>query len=120
MTLNVGFFEKNFPREGYFVFAVFLFLWLLLPDWIHRYDRTSASIDPAIWLLILLALLVFLMAVALNWWLLQRFWFFLGLPALGLMVSQFKSLELWQQLGFYWASFALLLLVSTMCLMAIC
>jgi hypothetical protein len=31
------------------------------------------------------------------------------LPTLGYMVSQFKQLLLWQQLGFYWASFALLL-----------
>lgn len=115
-----GLTQKTFSHLGYFIFGGLLLLWLLMPDFIRQYDPTSGGVDPAIWLLILLGILAFLMAIALSWWLLQRFWLNLGLPNLGLMVLQFKNLALWQQLGFYWLSFALLLLVCTMCIAAIC
>jgi hypothetical protein len=112
--------EKNFYRVGYLVFGGLLLLWLLMPGAIRQFDPASGGIDPAIWLLILLSLLAFCMLAVWSWWLLHRFWSALGLPRIEVMVLQFKSLELWQQLGFYWLSFALLLLVSVMCLAAIC
>jgi len=112
--------EKKFSRVGYLVFGGLLLLWLLLPGAIRQFDPASGGVDPAIWLLILLSLLAFFMLTAWCWWLLRRFWETLGLPRIELMVLHFKSLELWQQLGFYWLSFALLLLVSVMCLAAIC
>ncbi|MNY70658.1 hypothetical protein D3C86_2088380 [compost metagenome] len=49
----------------------------------------------------------------------RQFWISMGLPALGNMVSQYKELTVWQQLGFYWASFALLLLAAVGVLSAI-
>jgi hypothetical protein len=114
------FLQRDFFLRGYFIFSLLLLLWFLLPAFIKVFDPGSAVIDPSIWLLLVLGLITFMVVAALNWWLLHGFWGSLGLPALGVMVLHFKSLELWQQLGFYWLSFALLLLVSSMCLIAIC
>ncbi|MET3112959.1 hypothetical protein AAKU52_000678 [Pedobacter sp. CG_S7] len=119
-TMRLDLAEKNYSNAGYLVFGSLLLLWLFMPGFIRHFDPTAGGVDPAIWLLILLALIAFLMVAALCWWLLNRFWVFLGLPQLSVMVLQFKTLELWQQLSFYWLSFALLLLVSTLCLAAIC
>jgi len=77
-------------------------------------------IDPVIWPLILLSLVCFLGLVGLCWLLMRWFWGMMGLPGFGSMVLQFKSMELWMQLGFYWASFALLVLAAVGCLSAIC
>jgi hypothetical protein len=112
--------EKALDLRLYLVFGSLLFLWLWMPGVIRQFDPTAGGIDPAIWLLIILSLLAFLGMAALCWWLLQRFWQRLGLPQLNFMVSQFKTLALWQQLGFYWVSFAWLLLVGALCLVAIC
>ncbi|TKC59231.1 DUF4175 domain-containing protein [Pedobacter hiemivivus] len=104
--------------SNYLLFGLLLLLWLALPK-LMGFDETTGYIDPTIWLLIVLALITFLVLLATCWWLLQRFWMALGLPGLGLMVSQFKFLELWQQLGFYFACFALLLLAGVGCLAAV-
>lgn len=106
--------------EAHLVFGLLLLLWMFMPRLISWFDARAGAVDPSIWLLILLSVIAFLLVVALSWWLLHGFWLRMGLPAIGMMVLQFKSLELWQQLGFYWLSFALLLLGSILCLVAIC
>lgn len=111
---------KNYSSDGYGFFGFLLLVWLILPNIIRQLDRNSGAIDPSIWLLILLGLIAFMMISALCWWLLKKSWGSLNLPALDVMVVQFKHMELWQQLGFYWASFALLLLAGSICLSAIC
>ena len=103
----------------YLLFGLLILFWFIAPKLIQMNDSTAGSIDPSIWLLILLALICFLMLLALCWWLLKHFWKALNLPAFGLMVSQFKFLELWTQLGFYFACFALLLLAGVACLAAV-
>ncbi|WP_090784677.1 hypothetical protein [Pedobacter sp. ok626] len=103
----------------YLLFGVLLLTWPLLQGLIMSWDPTMGFIDPNIWLLILMSLICFLMVTGLSWWLLQRFWMRLGLPLLTEMVLSFKKLGLWQQLGFYWASFALLLLAAVGVLTAI-
>ncbi|WP_090778386.1 hypothetical protein [Pedobacter sp. ok626] len=109
----------EFKQLGkYLLLGLLLTLWVALPK-LMGFDETTGYIDPSIWLLILLSLITFLVLVATCWWLLQRFWMALGLPALALMVSQFKFLEVWQQLGFYFACFSLLLLAGVGCLVAI-
>jgi len=97
-------------------FGFLLLIWFTAPKIMQFEDSNTGYIDPSIWLLVLLALISFLILLPLCWWLLQRFWMVIGLPALGLMVSQFKLLKLWQQLGFYFACFALLLLTGLGCL----
>lgn len=93
-----------------------LLVWFTAPKLMKFEDSNAGYIDPSIWLLLILAFICFLILLPLCWWLLQRFWMAMGLPRLGLMVSQFKLLSLWQQLGFYFACFALLLLTGLGCL----
>jgi hypothetical protein len=102
------------------VFTVIALLWPIAQQLVLNYDDTAGYISPgSIVLLMLISLLCFLMMVAIAAWLLQRFLVALSLPGLGIMVLQFKKLELWQQLGFYWASFFLLLLAAVACLSAV-
>lgn len=102
------------------IFAVLLLIWCFAPRFLNLFDERVGSIDQSIWLLILLSMISFLLITALSWWLLQWFWLLMKLPALTFMVSQFNFLPSWQQLGFYWVSFALLLLAASACLIAIC
>ena len=90
-------------------------------------ERVVGLADPSAglplkltWLFVLQGVIVFFGALALCWWLLQRAWFVLGLPAVSSLVVYFEDLELWQKLGFYFASFALLVLALVGCLIAIC
>ena len=112
--------EQKLPYIGPLIFGILLALWLFLPKMIRSYDQTAGIVDPGIWILILLSLISFMMVTALSWWLLNKFWMSLGLPALDMMVSRFNTLALWQQLGFFWLSFALLLLAAVLCLIGIC
>lgn len=110
----------NGPAETGLLFIVLLLLWPIVQRIMISQDPTSGYIDPGIWLLILLAVICFLLLVGISFWLLQRFWMALSLPPVDTMVLQFKSMQLWQQLGFWWASFVALLLAAVGCLSAIC
>lgn len=112
--------EQRLPYIGPLIFGILMALWLVIPKMIRFYDQTAGIVDPGIWILILLSLISFMLVAALSWWLLNRFWVSLGLPALNTMVLQFNTLALWQQLGFFWLSFALLLLAAVLCLIGIC
>jgi hypothetical protein len=112
--------EQRLPYIGPLIFGILIALWLVIPKMIRFYDQTAGIVDPGIWVLILLSLISFMLIAALSWWLLNRFWVSLGLPALDTMVLQFNTLTLWQQLGFFWLSFALLLLAAVLCLIGIC
>jgi hypothetical protein len=102
------------------VFLLLLVTWFFAPGWLRHIDGTAGSVDQSIWLLIVLGLITFMLVTALCWWLLQRFWLMSGLPPIGTMVLQFNTLQLWQQLGSYLLSFAMLLLAALGSLMAIC
>lgn len=113
-------------KMGYEVLKVallFVILWLLWPlaqQLVLSYDGTAGYISPGnIVLLLLISVGCFLVMVAISVWLLQRFLVAMSLPGIAIMVLQFRKLELWQQLGFYWASFFLLLLAAAACLLAI-
>ncbi|TCC99730.1 hypothetical protein [Pedobacter hiemivivus] len=109
--------ERNYTP--YLLFGLLLLIWPFLQRLVINSDATIGFIDPNIWLLILMSLICFLIVTGLSWWLLQSFWMRLGLPLLTEMVLSFKKMELWQQLGFYWASFGLLLLAAVGVLTAI-
>jgi len=102
------------------LFVVLSLLWPFTQGMIQRLDVTAGYVDQSILVLVVLSLLCFLGMIGLTWWLVKRFWMALGLPSLSGMVLQFNELLLWQQLGFYFASFALLLLAGVGCLAAIC
>ncbi|WP_285060201.1 hypothetical protein [Pedobacter ginsengisoli] len=110
---------RNIPHGG-FLLGLLLLLWPLMQRAVRFNDATVGYIDPNIWLLILLSFIVFLMMVGVVWWLLQRYWVIFGLPTARNMVSQFNGLELWQQLGYFYLWFALLLMAGVGCLIAIC
>ncbi|WP_083252188.1 hypothetical protein [Pedobacter steynii] len=102
------------------IFSILLSIWTFSPVLLRFADDTAGNIDQSIWLLIVLSLMSFLLITGLSWWILQRFWFMSGLPSILSMVSQFNTLLLWQQISFFLASFALLLMSSTGVLIALC
>lgn len=97
-----------------------ILLWIFAPGLIRLTDETAGSIDQSIWLLVLLSLICFMLLSGLSWWILQRFWLLNGLPSISILVSQFHTLSLWQQICLLWASFALLILASLGTLFALC
>jgi len=105
--------------EPVLLFGLLLLLWWRLPAILQNVDGTAGSIDQSIWMLIVLGVISFLLFTAVCWWLLQYSWQRLGLPGIYTMVSQFNTLELWQQLSFFWASLALLLAAAVCSLNAI-
>lgn len=109
---------KRYAEYG-LILTIAILGWTILPGLLLQADNTTGIVDQGIWLLILLAMISFLLLVALSWWLLQRFWIGIGLPGLGSMVLQFKKLELWQQLAFWLASFVSLLLAAVGALVAV-
>jgi hypothetical protein len=102
------------------LFSVLLFIWFFTAMRLHKIDPTSSLIDQGIWLMVILSLISFLLILALCWWLLQHFWLIMGLPGLSSIFSNFNTLSSWQQLGFSWASFFMLLLAASECLKALC
>lgn len=105
--------------RSYLLLLILMLIWPVAQFVVTSTDPTIGFIDPNIWLLLLLGLICFMVVTGLCWWFLQRFWMSLGLPAIGNMVLQFKELSVWQQLGFYWASFVALLLAAVGVLTAI-
>lgn len=112
--------RKRNNYMGYLLLGLLVLLWPLLQRVVNGADPVIGFIDPNIWLLILLSLICFLVVTGLCWWLVQNFWMSLGLSLSGDMVLQFKKMESWQQLGFYWLSFVSLALAAVGCLNAIC
>lgn len=106
--------------EPVLLFVILLLLWFVIHQWLYSIDKQAGSLDPNISLLIILSLITFFIICSLCWWLLQHFWTVTGLPELKHMVSQFKILAPWQQLGLYWLSFVSVLLAALGCLIAIC
>jgi hypothetical protein len=106
--------------EAILLFSLLLSFWVLGNRWMQQNYPLGGSLDPNIWLLILLSIICFLSITVLCWFILQRTWLGLGLPEPSLLLSQFKSLALWQQLAFYCFFFALFLCTAIGCLIAIC
>ncbi|MHA4893292.1 hypothetical protein ACXZ1K_00970 [Pedobacter sp. PWIIR3] len=109
--------KKNL--ESYLLGIILVLVWYTLPKLFAQMDGNIGTVDPGIWMLIVLSLLSFLMVIGMSWWLLHWSWCALGLPHLRTMVLQFKDLQLWQQLGFYLCCFALLVLAGVGALIAV-
>lgn len=104
-------------KEHRLVFLL-LGLWGLVTRFFSS-PEFSLGINSSVPVLVLIGLLTFLVTVHLCWWLLERFWRRSGLPDLAVMVLGFRTMEVWQQLGFYFLGFALLLVSAVMCLGAV-
>ncbi|MCD0489706.1 hypothetical protein LPB86_15800 [Pedobacter sp. MC2016-14] len=100
-------------------FMVFL-TWLVTRNSMLVNNPQALVGEGDTWLYMLQSMLAFFTVVPLCWWFLQRFWKELGLMPLTGLIIHFNDMELWQKLGFYFASFAVLLLSAVGCLIAIC
>lgn len=121
LDINRGRFPRLDLSSGSILrFCLVLLLWPLLPNTGHFFDASTGTVIPTVWLLVVLALISFCFLVLLCGWMVNKLVLLLNLPSVGSMVSQFRTLELCHQFGFYWASFALLLFAGAMCLLAIC
>ena len=105
--------------EGYLLGTILVLTWFTVPRLLRYFDSTVGVVDQSIWMLVVLSLLSFLMVVGMSWYMVSWSWKSLGLPDVRVMVLQFKDLELWVQLGFFFASFALLVLAGVGALSAV-
>ena len=102
------------------VLGMLIIIWLIFPVWFRSKDPTAGFIEQNTWLLIVLSLITFMLVIALCWWLLRQFWTMAGLPDFNKLILKFNHLTSCQQLSFFFASFALLILAAMSCIDAIC
>ncbi|MDR6783759.1 type VI protein secretion system component VasK [Pedobacter africanus] len=108
----------NEIKKEHRLMLVLLLLWGLVTHWFSS-PEFSAGINQSVPIMIVIALITFLILLYLCYWLLERFWQRTGLPGIEIMVLQFKKLNGWVQLGFYWLCFALLILAGLGCLVVV-
>ncbi|WP_316813967.1 hypothetical protein [Pedobacter heparinus] len=95
-----------------------MLLWSIVTE-LFSSPEMSTGINQSIPLMVVLSLITFLLLLELSWWLLTRFWLRVGLPGVDSIFLNYKNLEVWQQIAFFWASFCLVLLVGLGCLVAV-
>jgi hypothetical protein len=95
-----------------------MLLWSIVTH-LFSSPEISTGINQSVPIMIVISLMTFLILLHLCWWLLDRFWQRVGLPGIGTMVLQYKEMVVWQQLGFYFLCFALLLLTGLGCLASV-
>jgi hypothetical protein len=102
-------------KKEHRLMIVLMLLWSIITH-VFSSPEFSAGINQSVPIMIVIGLMTFLILLYLAYWLLERFWQRVGLPGIGSMVLQYKDLKIWQQLGFYWLLFALLLFLGLGCL----
>ncbi|WP_316812618.1 hypothetical protein [Pedobacter heparinus] len=102
-------------KKEHRLMIVLMLLWSIITH-VFSSPEFSAGINQSVPIMIVIGLMTFLILLYLAYWLLERYWQRVGLPGIGSMVLQYKDLKIWQQLGFYWLSFALLLFLGLGCL----
>lgn len=105
----------NEIKKEHRLMLVLLALWGIVTK-VFSSPEMSAGINQSVPIMIVIALITFLILLYLCWWLLDRYWQRVGLPGIEILVLQFKRIRAWEQLGFYWLCFALLLLAGLGCL----
>ncbi|TKC06174.1 hypothetical protein [Pedobacter frigoris] len=95
-------------KKEHAMVGVLLMVLMGMHGWFDDEAGTVAFIVKSTMPLLLMNLTSFMVIVALCWWLLQRAWVAMGLPEFENMVLQFKEMNICRQLGFYFASFVLL------------
>ncbi|MCD0487911.1 hypothetical protein LPB86_06705 [Pedobacter sp. MC2016-14] len=106
--------------QPWFLFGILLLLFTMSEKLIGLTDPSAGLPLKLTWLFMMQGLIAFSIILLLCWYLMQQFWMLLGLPALNSLIVHFDKLKLCQKLGFYFALFALLVLASVGCLIAIC
>ncbi|WP_316801195.1 hypothetical protein [Pedobacter frigidisoli] len=108
-------------KYHYIIIAVLMLMlvYQLIPTVLSHFDPGTAVLDAAIWQLLAFSFITFLSVLVICWYIFRFAWNRLSLPGSIFMVSQFKALSPWQQLSFYFASFALLVFAAVGCLVAV-
>ncbi|WP_285009553.1 hypothetical protein [Pedobacter faecalis] len=101
------------------VFTTLVLIWPLVQRMVLALDVRSGYVDPGIVVLIVISMLCFLMVIGMSLWLLKGFLIYLGLPSPGVLALKIKEMDVWVQLSFYLACFALLLFAGVGCLAAV-
>ncbi|MBB5436506.1 hypothetical protein HDC92_000170 [Pedobacter sp. AK017] len=123
-TLNIKHWGMNLinlvneVKKEHHLVIVLMLLWSVITN-VFSSAEMSAGINQSVPLMVVLSLITFLLLLELSWWLLNRLWQRVGLPGIDSMVLHYKEMELWKQIAFFWASFALVLLVGLGCLAAV-
>ncbi|MES2455415.1 MAG: hypothetical protein V4594_07740 [Bacteroidota bacterium] len=118
MVLNRGIDLWNLligVKKEHRLVLVLMVIWGLVTEY-WASPELIGGINESVPLMVVLGLISFLILLELVWWLLNRFWIRLGLPGLEVLVIYYRRMDVWQQVMFYWASFALLLLAGVGCL----
>jgi len=103
----------------HYLFISLILLWGFGPLCLQILDDTAGSVDQSVWLVVVLGLICFMLVASICWWLLEHFWKQMGMVPVTLLVLRFNTLTLWQQVIFYWASYALLVFTAIGCLAVI-
>lgn len=105
-------------KKEHRLLVVLVVLWGVVTRFWSSPEMTT-GINESVPLMVVLALISFLILLELVWWLLNRFWKRVGLPGIEVLVIYYRRMEEWQQVMFFWGSFALLLLAGVGCLAAV-
>lgn len=105
-------------RKEHRLVLVLMLLWAAVTHLMSS-PEMSSGINQSVPIMIVISLITFLVLLYVSWWLLERFWQRVGLPEIGSIVLQYKEMNTWHQLGFYFLSFALLVLIALGCLAAV-
>jgi hypothetical protein len=121
LIINRGLYLLNLlmgVKKEHRLLVVLMVLWGVVTRFWSSPEMT-AGINESVPLMVVISLISFLILLELVWWLLNRFWLRVGLPGLEVLVIYYRRMEVWQQVMFYWVSFALLLLAGVGCLAAV-
>jgi hypothetical protein len=105
-------------KKEHRLLGVLMVLWVLVTMFWSS-PEMSTGINESVPLMVVLGLISLLVLLELAWWVFNRFWLRVGLPGIEVIAIYYRRMEVWQQVMFYWASFALVLLAGVGCLAAI-
>ena len=98
---------------------ILVLAWPIIQTLFFSQDQSIGYLDPSIVILIILSFICFITIVGLCGWLFNIAIKAAGMPEFKFIISQFNTISVWQQLGFYYAFYALLLLAGVGCLVAV-
>ncbi|WP_316794552.1 hypothetical protein [Pedobacter frigoris] len=99
--------------------VIVLLVWYTAPLVFDLPQGNSFEIAKSIGLMLVLALVAFVVVIAVCWWLLNRMLVALALPGTGDMVLYFYELELWEQVRVCFGLFALFVFAAVGVIVAV-
>ncbi|TKC08995.1 hypothetical protein [Pedobacter frigoris] len=99
--------------------VIVLLVWYTAPLVFELPLGNSIEIAKSIGLMLVLALVAFVVVLAVCWWLLNRMLVALALPGIGDMVLCFNELTLWEQVKVFFGLFALFVFAAVGVIVAV-